>query len=86
MRTTRHHKCSPLAQVAIGVPTPPPEFSLFKHAMPADAFYSTVLEAKRWGGTEAATRGVVQRAVLGPELRGAALKEAATQVTGSNVC
>jgi enoyl-CoA hydratase/carnithine racemase len=47
-------------EVAIGVPTPPCELTLFRHAMPADAFYSTVLEAKRWGGAEAAARGVVQ--------------------------
>eukprot|EP00931_Biecheleriopsis_adriatica_P120040 TRINITY_DN95193_c0_g1_i1.p1 TRINITY_DN95193_c0_g1~~TRINITY_DN95193_c0_g1_i1.p1 ORF type:complete len:318 (-),score=63.33 TRINITY_DN95193_c0_g1_i1:152-1042(-) len=66
-------------EVEIGVPTPPPEFTLFRHAVPADAYYSTVLEAKRWGAIEAAARGVVQKAVPGSELGRVAMEEAAKQ-------
>ena len=45
--------------------------------MPNDAFYATVLEAKRWGGVEAAARGVAQRAVPGEHLHAEAFAEAA---------
>merc|ERR1712124_124764 len=39
-------------EVAIGVKTPPPELTLFKHAIPSSAFMETVLHAKRWTGTD----------------------------------
>jgi hypothetical protein len=35
-------------EVAIGVNTPPPELTLFRHSLSASAFYQTVLMAKRW--------------------------------------
>ena len=37
---------------------PPPEMQLFKHGMPINAFYETVLGAKRWGGKEALAAAV----------------------------
>ena len=73
-RTKKGYLCA--VEIAIGVATPAPEITLFKHAMPSDAFYSTVLEAKRWSAEAAVAKGVIQRAVPMEELVGEALKEA----------
>lgn len=59
-RVDRGFMCA--IEVAIGVPTPAAEMTLFKHSVPDNAFYETVLEAKRWSGKEAFERGIVQQA------------------------
>lgn len=74
-RAERGYLCAP--EVAIGVFTPSPELSLFRHAIPAHAFYETVLHAKRWDAADAVANGVVHAAVPGAELAEEAFKVAA---------
>jgi len=66
-------------EIAIGVKTPPPEFTLFRHTMPSNTFYQSMLQAKRWVGKEAEAAGLVDKAVPGEDLLKEALKEAETQ-------
>ena len=66
-------------EIAIGMPIPPPELTLFRHSMPVDAFHQTVLQAKRWVGEEAKKAGIVQQAVPRSELFEVALKQAESQ-------
>jgi enoyl-CoA hydratase/carnithine racemase len=64
-------------EVAIGIKTPSPELTLFRHSMSASAFYETVVLGKRWSGDEAAAAGIVNRSVPGDQLLQVALNEAA---------
>ena len=74
-RAERGYLCAP--EVVIGVFTPSPELSLFRHSIPAHAFYETVLHGKRWSATEAVAAGVVHAAIPGAELKEQAFKAAA---------
>jgi len=69
--------CAP--EIEIGVDIPPPEMELFRHAMPAPAFYETTLEARRWSGAEALRAGLVQGAVPGDQVLTETLTRAAAQ-------
>eukprot|EP00747_Dinoflagellata_sp_TGD_P179296 gnl/TRDRNA2_/TRDRNA2_29896_c0_seq2.p1 gnl/TRDRNA2_/TRDRNA2_29896_c0~~gnl/TRDRNA2_/TRDRNA2_29896_c0_seq2.p1 ORF type:complete len:313 (-),score=62.99 gnl/TRDRNA2_/TRDRNA2_29896_c0_seq2:35-973(-) len=73
-RVDKGYTCA--IEVAIGIKTPPPEFTIFRHDLSATAFHQSVLLGKRWAGEEAAAAGVVHKAVPGKELLSAALKEA----------
>mmetsp|Transcript_8416 Transcript_8416/g.12705 ORF Transcript_8416/g.12705 Transcript_8416/m.12705 type:complete len:289 (-) Transcript_8416:912-1778(-) len=63
-------------EIEIGFPTPLPEFTLFSHSIPNDAYYSTILEAKRWKAEEAERKGVIQKAVAPEKLYEESLKVA----------
>lgn len=49
-------------EVAIGLPIPEPELTLFRHDIPANAFHETVLTARRWTADDAFQAGVIHRA------------------------
>ena len=76
-RQERGFQCA--IEIAIGIKTPPPELTLFRHSIPASAFHDTCLLGKRWSGDEAAAAGIVARSVPGEQLLAEALKEAAQQ-------
>merc|ERR1719160_1425092 len=64
-------------EVAIGIRTPSPELTLFRHSISASAFYETVVLGKRWNGDEAQAAGIISKSVPGDQLLPLALKEAA---------
>lgn len=66
-------------EVEIGVKTPGPEMTLFRHSIPAPAFYETVLLAKRWGAEDAFRAGIVQATAPQEALLAEAAKSAAHQ-------
>ena len=59
-RADRGFMCA--IEVEIGVGIPPPEMSLFKHAMDQPSFYATVMGAKRWTAQEALRAGLITKA------------------------
>jgi len=63
MREDRGYLCA--NEMELGMTIPEPELALFRHKMPADAFFQTVLLARRWSGPEAREAGIVQG--LAPE-------------------
>ena len=73
-RQERGYQCA--VEVAIGIRTPSPELTLFRHSMSANAFYETCVLGRRWSGDDAAQAGVVSQSVPGALLLEAALKEA----------
>ena len=58
MREDRGYLCA--NEMQLGMTIPKPELALFRHKLPADAFFETVQLARRWTGPEAKTAGVVQ--------------------------
>lgn len=52
--------CAP--EVVINAAIPPPELTLFRHDMPANAFHETVLLGRRWAGDDAFRAGVIHQA------------------------
>ena len=58
MREDRGYLCA--NEMQIGMVIPPPELALFKHKVPANAFFETVQLAKRWSGPAALEAGIVQ--------------------------
>ena len=73
-RKERGFQCA--VEVAIGIKTPSPELTLFRHSISASAFYEAVVLGKRWSGDEAAAAGIVSKSVPGEQLLDVALKEA----------
>jgi enoyl-CoA hydratase/carnithine racemase len=48
-------------EVDIGMVIPNPELALFRHKMPLNAYFETVLQAKRWGGPQSLEAGIAQQ-------------------------
>ena len=59
MREDRGYLCA--NEVELGMTIPEPELALFRHKMPMDAFFQTVLHARRWSGADALQAGIVQQ-------------------------
>jgi enoyl-CoA hydratase/carnithine racemase len=58
MREDRGFLCA--NEMQLGLPIPRPELALFKHKIPANAFFETVQLSKRWTGSDALETGIVQ--------------------------
>ncbi|WP_422021839.1 enoyl-CoA hydratase/isomerase family protein [Pyruvatibacter mobilis] len=58
MREDRGFICA--NEMQIGLKIPSPELALFRHKLPANAFFETVQFARRWTGPDAQAAGVVQ--------------------------
>ena len=58
MREDRGFLCA--NEMQLGLPIPRPELALFKHKIPANAFFETVQLSKRWTGSDALEAGIVQ--------------------------
>ena len=59
MRADRGYICANEMQLGLRIPTP--ELALFKHKLPADAFFETVQLSRRWTGPDALAAGIVQQ-------------------------
>lgn len=59
MRKDRGFACANEMQLGMKIPTP--ELALFRHKMPADAFFETVQLSRRWSGPDAQVAGIVQQ-------------------------
>lgn len=75
MRADRGFICA--NEVEIGMVIPDPELSLFRHKLPANSFFETVMHAKRWSGQLALEAGIVQQIEPIETLREAAISRAA---------
>jgi enoyl-CoA hydratase/carnithine racemase len=58
MREDRGFACANEMQIGFKIPTP--ELALFRHKLPANAFFETVQLSRRWTGPDALAAGVVQ--------------------------
>jgi len=58
MRVDRGFVCA--NEVQLGMKIPEPELALFRHKIPANAFFETVQLARRWAGPQALAAGIVQ--------------------------
>ena len=58
MREDRGFLCA--NEMQLGLPIPRPELALFKHKVPANAFFETVQLSKRWTGADALNAGIIQ--------------------------
>jgi enoyl-CoA hydratase/carnithine racemase len=58
MREDRGFACANEMQIGFRIPTP--ELALFRHKLPANAFFETVQLSRRWTGPDALAAGVVQ--------------------------
>lgn len=76
MREDRGFICANEMQLGMRIPTP--ELALFRHKLPADAFFETVQLARRWTGPEALAAGIVQRIADQESLPGLAMERAKT--------
>ena len=74
MREDRGFLCANEMQLGLSIPRP--ELSLFKHKIPANAFYETVQLSKRWTGTDALDAGIIQAIGSFEELPELAVKKA----------
>ena len=74
MREDRGFICA--NEMQLGLPIPRPELALFKHKIPANAFFETVQLSKRWTGTDALKAGIVQGVSSFEELSDVALIKA----------
>lgn len=74
MRADRGFVCANEMQLGMKIPTP--ELALFRHKIPADAFFQTVQLARRWTGPDALAAGIVQQTADLESLPGAALARA----------
>ncbi|NCF45690.1 MAG: enoyl-CoA hydratase [Proteobacteria bacterium] len=59
MRADRGFMCANEMQIGLSIPSP--ELALFKHKLPASAFFETVQLAKRWTGPSALAAGFVEQ-------------------------
>ncbi len=75
MRSDRGFACA--NEVEIGMVIPPPELALFKHKIPAHAFFETVQLARRWTGPDAMAAGFVQQVEPLETLNESAIRRAA---------
>ena len=74
MRIDRGFICA--NEMQLGMVIPPPELALFRHKLPAHTFFETVQLARRWGGPDALTAGIVQGTVGIEELLPVAIARA----------
>lgn len=74
MREDRGFICA--NEMQLGMAIPDPELALFRHKIPADAFFETVQLARRWTGPEALAAGIVQETGSLEDLKDAALRRA----------
>jgi enoyl-CoA hydratase/carnithine racemase len=74
MREDRGFICA--NEMQLGLPIPRPELALFKHKIPANAFFETVQLSKRWTGTDALKAGIIQGVSSVEELPEAAQRKA----------
>ncbi|WOF75161.1 enoyl-CoA hydratase/isomerase family protein [Parvibaculaceae bacterium PLY_AMNH_Bact1] len=74
MRVDRGFVCA--NEVQLGMKIPEPELALFRHKIPANAFFETVQLARRWAGPQALEAGIVQQVVELDELLPVAMKKA----------
>ena len=74
MREDRGFLCA--NEMQLGLPIPRPELALFKHKIPANAFFETVQLSKRWTGYDALEAGIVQEVSSFEKLPEVALKKA----------
>lgn len=58
MRVDRGFVCA--NEMQLGMKIPEPELALFRHKVPANAFFETVQLARRWAGPQALEAGIVQ--------------------------
>jgi enoyl-CoA hydratase/carnithine racemase len=70
MREDRGFACA--NEMQLGMAIPRPELALFKHKLPANAFFETVQLARRWTGPTALAAGVVQQTASAEDLLDAA--------------
>lgn len=66
MRVDRGFVCA--NEVQLGMKIPEPELALFRHKVPANAFFETVQLARRWAGPQALEAGIVQHVAALDEL------------------
>ena len=66
MRVDRGFVCA--NEVQLGMKIPEPELALFRHKVPANAFFETVQLARRWAGPQALEAGIVQYVLALDEL------------------
>jgi len=74
MRADRGFICANEMQLGLKIPTP--ELALFKHKIPADAFFETVQLSRRWTGPDALAAGIVQQTASAETLGEVALQRA----------
>ena len=74
MRDDRGFACANEMQIGFKIPTP--ELALFRHKLPANAFFETVQLSRRWTGPQALAAGVVQATADLDSLPGVALARA----------
>ena len=76
MREDRGFACA--NEIEIGLSIPAPELALFRHKLPANAFFETVQLARRWTGPDALAAGVIQQTASLETLRDQAMARAAS--------
>jgi len=59
MREDRGYICA--NEMQLGLTIPDPELALFRHKLPANAFFESVQLARRWTGPDALAAGIVQQ-------------------------
>ena len=74
MREDRGFLCA--NEMQLGLSIPKPELALFRHKVPANAFFETVQLSKRWTGNEALEAGIIQGVSPLEELQAVALQKA----------
>ncbi len=83
MREDRGFACANEMQIGFRIPTP--ELALFRHKLPANAFFETVQLSRRWTGSDALAAGVVQATADLESLPAVALERAkALKPLGAN--
>ncbi len=74
MREDRGFACA--NEMQLGMAIPRPELMLFRHKIPAGAFYETVQLARRWTGPDAKAAGIVQQTATADNLLSVARQRA----------
>lgn len=74
MRADRGFICANEMQLGMTIPTP--ELALFKHKIPANAFFETVQLSRRWTGPAALAAGIVQHTANLEDIRATATQMA----------
>lgn len=63
-------------EVDIGMVIPNAELALFRHKMPMNAYFETVMQAKRWAGPQSLEAGIAQQIEPIENLKAAAIAKA----------
>ena len=75
MREDRGYLCA--NEIELGLTIPEPELALFRHKIPMNAFFETVLLARRWTAPDAYEAGIVQHVAPKEAVRDKAIETAA---------